>query len=96
MPAAPTAFSSTLAGTIQVIAGNRPGRIGASVLNGSTGTNTLYLTIGSTALAPSSTSATVQVSPGSYFETPLFYRGEAITAAWATSSSGFGFITVYP
>lgn len=96
MPAAPVAFSSTLAGTVQVIAANRPGRIGASVANGSTGTNTLYITVGSTTLAPSSTSHTAQISPGSYFETPWFYRGEPITAAWASSSSGYGFITVYP
>lgn len=91
--ATPTAFPSTTGATIRVLAAQRFERRGASITNGSTGTNTLYITVGSTAVAPSSTSHTVQISPASLYETPPCYQGEVITAAWATTSSAYGFIT---
>ena len=63
----------------------------ATILN--TDTNALYVLIGTG--SASSTKYTVALNQGDYFETPPFYREEAITGIWAANGSGAALVTEF-
>jgi hypothetical protein len=73
-----TTTTSVAASTSSVsLLSNNAYRVGATIFNDSS-TNTLYLKLGTTA---STSSYSVKLIPGAYFETPFGYTGE-IDAIW--------------
>lgn len=65
-------------------------RKGASIYNNTTGL-TLYVKLGKGA---SSSSFTVLLNPGDYYELPANYRGR-VTAAWSAAGAGEAFTTEF-
>lgn len=83
-----TSVNSTTS-SVQVASAN-PDRVGVSVQN--TDENSLYLDLsGGTA---SSTSHTVEVPSGAYYEAPFGYKG-SITGAWSADGSGSALVTEF-
>jgi hypothetical protein len=86
-PATPTQTSVNDTASSTTIVASNAGRLGATVFNDST--VDLYLKLGATA---STTSFTVKMAPGAYYEVPYGYTG-VIDGIWASDASGAARIT---
>lgn len=87
---AKTNVTATASSTsVNLLLGLKIGRLGASIYNDDA--NAMHVIVGSTTV--SSTAKSVTIGSSEFYETPWFYRGEAIVGIWDGNGSGYAHVT---